>query len=45
MDGFPWSYKYINGKTIKSKEAVKVQESTHDVLSTLLLEMYLEKFL
>ena len=45
VDGFPWSIFNINHRLINNKEAVNIQESEYDIVSALLLEDYLQRFL
>lgn len=45
IDGYPWSVYRTNGKLIKDKVVVKVQESNYDIISALLLKEYLQQFL
>lgn len=45
IDGFPWAIKNANGSIINFKAAVQVQESEYDILSSLLLEEYLDALL
>ena len=45
VDGFPWSLYNISHRLVNSKEAVNIQESEYDIVSTLLLENYLQRFL
>ncbi len=45
IDGFPWAIKKTNDAIINFKAAVQVQESEYDIISSLLLEEYLESFL
>lgn len=45
VDGFPWATHKINNSIINDKVNVQVQEFPYDVLSALLLEDYLNKFL
>lgn len=44
VDGFPWATHKTNGRIINSQEAVKIQESPYDILSTLLLNDYFKQF-
>ncbi len=45
IDGFPWATRKINDSIIYDKVNVSVQESPYDILSSLLLEDYLNTFL
>jgi len=45
VDGFPWSDFNINHRLVNNKEAVNIQESEYDMVSALLLQAYLQKFL
>jgi hypothetical protein len=45
VDGFPWSLFNINHRLVNNKEAVNIQESEYDIVSSLLLEEYLLNFL
>ncbi len=45
VDGFPWSLFNVNHRLVNNKEAVNIQESEYDIVSSLLLHEYLEKFL
>ena len=45
IDGFPWATKKTNGSIINFKATVQVQESEYDIISSLLLEEYLNSFL
>jgi len=45
VDGFPWSIFNTNHRLVNSKEAVYIQESEYDIVSALVLEDYLQKFL
>lgn len=45
VDGFPWSVFNINHRLVNNKEAVNIQESEYDIISALLLEEYLQRFL
>lgn len=44
IDGFPWAIKKTNNRIINFKAAVQVQESEYDIISSLLLEDYLNSF-
>jgi len=45
VDGFPWSIFNINHRLVNNKEAVNIQETEYDIVSSLVLEEYLQKFL
>lgn len=45
IDGFPWATHKVNNSLINEKVNVLVQESSYDILSSLLLEDYLRSFL
>jgi Tsp45I type II restriction enzyme len=45
VDGFPWSVFNINHRLVNNKEAVNIQESEYDLVSALLLQAYLQRFL
>lgn len=45
IDGFPWATKKINNSIINDKVNVSVQEFPYDIVSSLLLEEYLNTFL
>lgn len=45
VDGFPWSVFNINHRYVNNKEAVNIQESEYDIVSALLLQNYLQRFL
>ncbi|MBY0479549.1 MAG: hypothetical protein K2Q24_18010 [Chitinophagaceae bacterium] len=45
VDGFPWSVFNINHRLVNNKEAVNIQESEYDMVSALLLQTYLQRFL
>jgi len=45
VDGFPWSIFNINHRLVNNKEAVNIQESEYDIVSAILLNDYLKKFL
>lgn len=45
VDGFPWSVFNINHRLVNNKEAVNIQESEYDMVSALLLQAYLQRFL
>lgn len=45
VDGFPWSLFTNNHSLVNSKEAVNIQESEYDIVSSLLLEEYFGQFL
>ena len=45
VDGFPWSVFNVNHRLVNNKEAVNIQESEYDMVSALLLQAYLQRFL
>jgi hypothetical protein len=45
IDGFPWAVHKADGGIINDKTCVQVQESDYDIISSLLLEDYLNSFL
>jgi len=45
VDGYPWSTYNTNHRMINDKVVVNIQESEYDILSSLLLEEYLQQFL
>lgn len=45
VDGFPWSVFNVNHRLVNNKEAVNIQESKYDMVSALLLQAYLQRFL
>lgn len=45
IDGFPWAVYKSDGKIINDKTCVQVQECEYDIISSLLLEDYLNSFL
>lgn len=45
VDGFPWALYNSKNRLVNNKEAVNIQESEYDIISALLLEEYLQKFL
>lgn len=45
VDGYPWSIYNVNHRMINDKVVVNIQESEYDILSSLLIEEYLQQFL
>ncbi len=45
VDGYPWSMYNINNRIINDKVVVNIQESEYDIMSSLLIEDYLQQFL
>lgn len=45
VDGFPWSFFNVNHRIVNNKEAVNIQESEYDIVSSLLLHEYFDRFL
>ncbi len=45
VDGFPWAVFNVHHRLVNNKEAVYIQESEYDMVSALLLQAYLHRFL